>query len=153
MEKSRKGSRRANLQFKTHPGPPISEEMSRVQFNPPRKSHLDVGLGLMLFYPTVYEWLWVPGPMWSVPIQTQSSSAKFSNTLKSLLEDMGTEARMEGMLIVAKEELDNPSCFTPSKIAGTLHCECPPLGASGMDISSLSMVQVTDSARCLSLLL
>ncbi|KAF8964045.1 tRNA methyltransferase [Flammula alnicola] len=42
-------------------------------------------------------------------------------------EHYGTSSRMKGMLTVAKEELQVPFYFTPSKVASFFHCETPSL--------------------------
>jgi len=72
--------------------------------------------------------------MWSAPIQNPEFISKVLEHLEESPERYGTVTRMRGMLTVAKEELGNPFYFTPSRIAGTFHCECPPLGdvASGL---------------------
>lgn len=66
--------------------------------------------------------------MWSAPIQNPEFIGGVLEHLERSPEKYGTVTRMKGMLTVAKEELENPFYFTPSKIAGTFHCECPPLG-------------------------
>jgi tRNA (guanine26-N2/guanine27-N2)-dimethyltransferase len=66
--------------------------------------------------------------MWSGPIQDPEFIGKVLEHLEGPPDKYGTVVRMKGMLTVAKEELESPFYFTPSKIAGTFHCECPPLG-------------------------
>lgn len=66
--------------------------------------------------------------MWSAPIQNPEFIGKVLEHLEESPNKYGTVTRMKGMLTVAKEELESPFYFTPSKIAGTFHCECPPLG-------------------------
>ena len=66
--------------------------------------------------------------MWSAPIQNPEFIAKVLEHVEGSPDQYGTATRMKGMLTVAKEELESPFYFTPSKIAGTFHCECPPLG-------------------------
>lgn len=66
--------------------------------------------------------------MWSAPIHNPEFIGKVLEHLEESPEKYGTVTRMKGMLTVAKEELGNPFYFTPSKIAGTFHCECPSLG-------------------------
>lgn len=86
--------------------------------------------------------------MWSAPIQNPEFIRKVLEHLEESSERYGTVARMKGMLTVAKEELEDPFYFTPSKIAGTFHCECPPLGDVAYEsLSSFSLVQVVNSAR------
>lgn len=66
--------------------------------------------------------------MWSAPIQNPEFIGKVLEHLEESPDKYGTVTRMKGMLTVAKEELEDPFYFTPSRIAGTFHCECPPLG-------------------------
>ena len=66
--------------------------------------------------------------MWSAPIQNPEFISKVLEHIEESPDKYGTVTRMRGMLTVAKEELEDPFYFTPSKIAGTFHCECPSLG-------------------------
>ncbi|KAF9779174.1 N2 N2-dimethylguanosine tRNA methyltransferase [Thelephora terrestris] len=111
IDKSHEGSGQPILQFKTHGGPPVSERC-----------------------PECDSTLHLAGPMWSASIQNPEFIGKVLEHLEETPDKYGTVARMKGMLTVAKEELEDPFYFTPSKIAGTFHCECPPLGdvASGL---------------------
>jgi len=83
--------------------------------------------------------------MWSAPIQNSEFIGKVLEHLDESPEKYGTVTRMKGMLTVAKEELENPFYFTPSRIAGTFHCECPPLGdVAYVSLLSLYLVCVAD---------
>lgn len=66
--------------------------------------------------------------MWSAPIHNSEFIGEVLKHIEESPDKYGTVTRMKGMLTVAKEELENPFYFTPSKIAGTFHCECPSLG-------------------------
>lgn len=69
----------------------------------------------------------VAGPMWSGPLH---ETEFVSRVLKHVEEDesrYGTSPRMRGMLTLARDELDTPFYFTPSKISSFFHCTNPPL--------------------------
>ncbi|KAI0324526.1 N2,N2-dimethylguanosine tRNA methyltransferase [Cubamyces sp. BRFM 1775] len=93
-----------NLHFKVHTGPPVSERC-----------------------PECNSVLHVAGPMWSGPIHNKEFVSSVLNHVEANEDKYGTSARMKGMLTVAKEELDTPFYFTPSKIASHFHCVCPSL--------------------------
>ncbi|PCH38052.1 guanine-N2--methyltransferase [Wolfiporia cocos MD-104 SS10] len=93
-----------NLHFKAHTGPPVDNKCPECSFP-----------------------LHVAGPMWSGSIHDPAFIAKVLEHVEMSEDKYGTHARMKGMLTVAKEELDTPFYFTPSKIAGTFHCTCPTL--------------------------
>ena len=86
--------------------------------------------------------------MWSAPIQDRDFIDKVLEHLEGNQDKYGTATRMKGMLTVAKEvhmniykarylftnptdphnkELDTTFYFTPARLAGNFHCECPPL--------------------------
>ncbi|KAI0362202.1 N2,N2-dimethylguanosine tRNA methyltransferase [Trametes cingulata] len=93
-----------NLLFKVHQGPPVSERC-----------------------PECNSALHVAGPMWSGPIHNKEFVSSVLAHVEANEDKYGTSARMKGMLTVAKEELDTPFYFTPSKIASHFHCVCPSL--------------------------
>ncbi|KAI0780845.1 N2,N2-dimethylguanosine tRNA methyltransferase [Trametes elegans] len=99
---SQKGN--ANLHFKVQTGPPVSERC-----------------------PECNSVLHVAGPMWSGPIHSKEFVASVLSHVEANEDKYGTSARMKGMLTVAKEELDTPFYFTPSRIASHFHCVCPSL--------------------------
>ncbi|KAH9856963.1 N2,N2-dimethylguanosine tRNA methyltransferase [Lenzites betulinus] len=92
------------LNFKVHQGPPVSERC-----------------------PECNSALHVAGPMWSGPIHDREFISDVLSHVEENEDKYGTSARMKGMLTVAKEELDIPFYFTPSKIASHFHCICPSL--------------------------
>lgn len=108
---SREDKGQQRVLFKIHAGPPVSEKC-----------------------PECNSTLHLAGPMWSAPIQNPEFISKVLEHVGETSDKYGTVARMKGMLTVAKEELESPFYFTPSKVAGAFHCECPPLGdvASGL---------------------
>ena len=73
--------------------------------------------------------------MWSAPIQDPEFIGKVLEHIEESPNKYGTATRMKGMLTLAKEELASPFFFTPSKLAGAFHCECPSLG----DVAYLSL--------------
>jgi tRNA (guanine26-N2/guanine27-N2)-dimethyltransferase len=86
------------------------------------------------------------GPMWSAPIQNSEFIGKVLEHLEETPDKYGTVTRMKGMLTVAKEELENPFYFTPTRISGTFHCECPSLGdVAYASLLSLYRVHVANS--------
>ncbi|EGN95938.1 hypothetical protein SERLA73DRAFT_111881 [Serpula lacrymans var. lacrymans S7.3] len=104
IEKVHEKSGNVNHQFKTQVGPPV----------PQRCPECDSPFH-------------VAGPMWSSDIHDHKFVSKVLDHLEEHQELYGTATRMKGMLTVAKEELDTPFYFTPSKIAGFFHSMCPPL--------------------------
>ncbi|KAI9070376.1 N2,N2-dimethylguanosine tRNA methyltransferase [Trametes sanguinea] len=99
---SQKGN--VNLLFKVQTGPPVSERC-----------------------PECNSVLHVAGPMWSGPIHDKEFVSSVLSHVEANEDKYGTSARMKGMLTVAKEELDTPFYFTPSKISSHFHCVCPSL--------------------------
>ncbi|KAI0831385.1 N2,N2-dimethylguanosine tRNA methyltransferase [Trametes gibbosa] len=93
-----------SLHFKVHAGPPVSERC-----------------------PECNSALHVAGPMWSGPIHDREFISDVLSHVEANEDKYGTSARMKGMLTVAKEELDTPFFFTPSKVASHFHCVCPSL--------------------------
>ncbi|KAI0670302.1 N2,N2-dimethylguanosine tRNA methyltransferase [Trametes maxima] len=94
----------ANLHFKVQQGPTVPERC-----------------------PECNSALHVAGPMWSGPIHDKEFVSSVLSHVEADEDKYGTSARMKGMLTVAKEELDTPFYFTPSKIASHFHCVCPSL--------------------------
>lgn len=101
--------------------------MSRVRLDPPCRLGVPILRSFLLPLDSI-ACLQLAGPMWSAPIQNPEFIGKVLEHVEESPDNYGTVARMKGMLTVAKEELDKSFYFTPSKIAGTFHCECPPLG-------------------------
>ncbi|THH17819.1 hypothetical protein EW146_g3072 [Bondarzewia mesenterica] len=103
VEKVSERNGNVNNLFKTHMGPPVSEEC------PECNSAMHVEYLLI-----------IRGPLHStrnlVLEHVEGNEGKY-----------GTATRMKGMLTVAKEELDMPFYFTPSKLASFFHCICPAL--------------------------
>lgn len=65
------------------------------------------------------------GPIWSAPIHSQDFVEKL---LENLSNDLGTFRRIEGILSVVNEELnDSPLYYTIDKLTGTLHAETIPM--------------------------
>lgn len=83
--------------------------------------------------------------MWSAPIQNPEFISRVLDHLEESPGKYGTVTRMKGMLTVAKEELENPFYFTPSRIAGTFHCECPSLSDVAYAPSFHHTVYITNS--------
>ncbi|KAF9564606.1 N2,N2-dimethylguanosine tRNA methyltransferase [Agrocybe pediades] len=71
--------------------------------------------------------LHVAGPMWSGPLHNKDFVGKVLTHVGENEKNYNTSGRMKGMLTVAKEELENPFYFTPSKVASFFHCETPSL--------------------------
>ncbi|KAF4615436.1 hypothetical protein D9613_003092 [Agrocybe pediades] len=71
--------------------------------------------------------LHVAGPMWSGPLHNNDFVGKVLTHVGENEKNYNTSGRMKGMLTVAKEELENPFYFTPSKVASFFHCETPSL--------------------------
>ncbi|KAH8116969.1 N2,N2-dimethylguanosine tRNA methyltransferase, partial [Phellopilus nigrolimitatus] len=69
----------------------------------------------------------VAGPMWSGPIHDKDFAAEAIAHVEANEGMYGTSARMKGMLTVAKEELDTPFYFSPTRMAGFFHCTSPSL--------------------------
>ncbi|PIL24069.1 hypothetical protein GSI_13820 [Ganoderma sinense ZZ0214-1] len=99
---SQKGN--TSLHFKAHTGPTVSERC-----------------------PECNSALHVAGPMWSGPLHDRAFVASVLGHVEANEDKYGTSARMKGMLTVAKEELDTPFYFTPSKVSSHFHCVCPSL--------------------------
>jgi len=111
IEKVHEPSGNVNQVFKTHTGPPVTQTC-----------------------PECGSPLHIAGPMWAAPIQDCDFIDKVLEHLEGNQDKYGTATRMKGMLTVAKEELDTTFYFTPARLAGNFHCECPPLDdvASGL---------------------
>uniref|UniRef100_A0A8H7Y2X7 tRNA (guanine(26)-N(2))-dimethyltransferase n=1 Tax=Psilocybe cubensis TaxID=181762 RepID=A0A8H7Y2X7_PSICU len=67
----------------------------------------------------------VAGPMWSGRLHDPDFVGKVLAHIEENKSHYGTSSRMKGMLTVAKEELETPFFFTPSKVASFFHCETP----------------------------
>jgi len=103
-EKVHEPSGNVNINFKTHVGPTVPEKC-----------------------PECHSVLHIAGPMWSGPIHDSEFVTGVLDHLENNQDKYGTSLRMKGMLTVAKEELDSPFYFTPSRIAGSFHCISPSL--------------------------
>ncbi|KAF8163340.1 tRNA methyltransferase [Crassisporium funariophilum] len=90
--------------FKTHAGPLIPEKCTECEST-----------------------LHLAGPMWSGPLHSPDFIGKVLVHLEANLDQYGTSARMKGMLTVAKEELQTPFYFTPTRVASFFHCTTPSL--------------------------
>ncbi|KAM5531216.1 hypothetical protein V8D89_015134 [Ganoderma adspersum] len=99
---SQKGN--VSLHFKAHTGPTVSERC-----------------------PECNSALHAAGPMWSGSLHDRTFVASVLSHVEANEDKYGTSARMKGMLTVAKEELDTPFYFTPSKVSSHFHCVCPSL--------------------------
>ncbi|KAI0647130.1 N2,N2-dimethylguanosine tRNA methyltransferase [Trametes meyenii] len=98
------GKGNLNLHFKVQQGPTVPERC-----------------------PECHSALHVAGPMWSGPIHDKEFVSNVLGHVEADEDKYGTSSRMKGMLTVAKEELDTPFYFTPSRIASHFHCVCPSL--------------------------
>ncbi|KAF7976714.1 hypothetical protein HWV62_5885 [Athelia sp. TMB] len=102
--KTHEASGNVNIHFKTHAGPTVPEKC-----------------------PECHSTLHLAGPMWSGPIHDPAFVGEVLEHLENNQDKYATAQRMKGMMTVAKEELDSPFYFTPSKIAGSFHCNSPSL--------------------------
>ncbi|KIY72133.1 N2,N2-dimethylguanosine tRNA methyltransferase [Cylindrobasidium torrendii FP15055 ss-10] len=105
IEKKHEKSGNVNYLFKTHTGIPNTEHCPECNSN-----------------------LHLAGPMWSGPIHSPAFISKVLSHVSAHPGKYGTEARMTGMLTVAKEELPLPFYFTPRQLAGFFHCTTPSIG-------------------------
>ncbi|KAK0459763.1 tRNA methyltransferase [Desarmillaria tabescens] len=103
-EKKHEASGNINYNFRTHPGPVVSDRC-----------------------PECESALHIAGPMWSGPIHDTDFVAKVLEHVEGNPDSYGTSARMKGMLTVAKEELHTPFYFTPTRVASFFHCQTPSL--------------------------
>ncbi|KAI0322222.1 tRNA methyltransferase [Amylostereum chailletii] len=104
VEKVHERTGNTNLLFKTHTGPTVPERCPECESS-----------------------LHLAGPMWNAAIHDPTFIGGVLEHLEANEEKYGTASRMKGMLTVAKEELDAPFYFTPSRIASFFHCQCPSL--------------------------
>ncbi|KAF7793124.1 hypothetical protein EIP86_004233 [Pleurotus ostreatoroseus] len=104
VEKVNESNGNVNTLYKVHAGPPVSNHC-----------------------PECNSVLHIAGPMWAGPLHDKEFVSKVLEHVENNEDSYGTVTRMKGMLTVAKEELPTPFYFTPSKVAGMFHCECPPL--------------------------
>ncbi|KAF4608496.1 RNA methyltransferase tRNA(m5U54)methyltransferase [Pleurotus pulmonarius] len=104
VEKVHEPSGNKNYLFKTHAGPPVTDKCPECEST-----------------------LHLAGPMWSGPLHDPAFVGQVLEHLEANPTHYGTATRMKGMLTVAKEELNTPFFFTPSKIASYFHCISPPL--------------------------
>ncbi|KAH9946046.1 N2,N2-dimethylguanosine tRNA methyltransferase [Epithele typhae] len=93
-----------NVSAKQHAGPPVSGRC-----------------------PECDSTLHLAGPMWSGPLHEPAFVSDVLEHVEASKDNYGTAARMQGMLTVAKEELDTPFYFTPSTVASHFHCVNPSL--------------------------
>ncbi|KAJ7097891.1 tRNA methyltransferase [Mycena belliarum] len=91
-----------NYNFKLQSGPPVGDKC-----------------------PECDSLLHMAGPMWSAPIHDPPFVGKVLEHLEANTSLYGTASRMKGMLTVAKEELDSPFYFTPTRISKFFHCQTP----------------------------
>ncbi|RPD66222.1 N2,N2-dimethylguanosine tRNA methyltransferase [Lentinus tigrinus ALCF2SS1-6] len=98
------GKVNVNVHFKVQTGPGVSERC-----------------------PECNSAMHVAGPMWSGALHDKDFVSGVLSHVESNEDKYGTAARMKGMLTVAKEELDTPFYFTPSKVSSHFHCVCPSL--------------------------
>ncbi|KAG7452487.1 N2,N2-dimethylguanosine tRNA methyltransferase [Guyanagaster necrorhizus] len=103
-EKKHETSGNINYNFRTHPGPVVSDRC-----------------------PECESALHIAGPMWSGPIHDTDFVAKVLEHVEGNPDSYGTSTRMKGMLTVAKEELHTPFYFTPTRVASFFHCQTPSL--------------------------
>ncbi|KAK0210787.1 tRNA methyltransferase [Desarmillaria ectypa] len=103
-EKKHEASGNINYNFRTHPGPVVSDRC-----------------------PECESALHIAGPMWSGPIHDIDFVAKVLEHVEGNPDSYGTSTRMKGMLTVAKEELHTPFYFTPTRVASFFHCQTPSL--------------------------
>ncbi|KAF9264645.1 N2,N2-dimethylguanosine tRNA methyltransferase [Marasmius fiardii PR-910] len=104
MVEKKESSGNVNYLFKTQPGPLVEGKC-----------------------PECESVLHVAGPMWSGSIHDTDFVSKVLEHAESNTSHYGTALRMKGMLTVAKEELQTPFYFTPSRVAGFFHCTTPSL--------------------------
>ncbi|KAH3672188.1 hypothetical protein WICMUC_004417 [Wickerhamomyces mucosus] len=71
----------------------------------------------------------VAGPMYNGPLQNKEFIDKILHINKNELDDetYKTRKRIEGMLTLARNEIDAPFYFKPEKISSVLKCQVPPL--------------------------
>ncbi|ODV96678.1 hypothetical protein PACTADRAFT_83992 [Pachysolen tannophilus NRRL Y-2460] len=113
-------SKQNQYNFKRSQGPPCGSECTYCGY----KNHLT-------------------GPMWSGPLHNQEFMDKILEIQKTLPEDVyGTTSRIKGMVILAKQELEQPFYFKPTSLSSVLHCQPPSInelaaaiGNSGYDVS------------------
>ncbi|KAI0341600.1 N2,N2-dimethylguanosine tRNA methyltransferase [Trametopsis cervina] len=98
------GTGAVNHSFKIQAGPPVSDRC-----------------------PECNSALHIAGPMWNGPIHDKEFVSRVLQHVQDDEQKYGTSPRMKGMLTVAKEELETPFYFTPSKVSSFFHCVCPSL--------------------------
>lgn len=69
----------------------------------------------------------VAGPMWSGPLHETEFVSRALKHVEENESKYGTASRMKGMLTLARDELEAPFYFTPSKVCSFFHCTNPPL--------------------------
>ncbi|CCH44999.1 N(2),N(2)-dimethylguanosine tRNA methyltransferase, mitochondrial [Wickerhamomyces ciferrii] len=69
------------------------------------------------------------GPMYSGPLHNKEFIQKVLDINKNQLDDdtYGTRKRIEGMLTLAMNEVEEPFYFKPEKVASIVKCQVPPL--------------------------
>ncbi|ORY73655.1 S-adenosyl-L-methionine-dependent methyltransferase, partial [Leucosporidium creatinivorum] len=71
--------------------------------------------------------LHIGGPMWSAPIHNKEFVGEMLEHVQAHASEFGTSSRIEGMLTIAKQELEAPLYFSPTRVASFFHCTSPPL--------------------------
>jgi len=104
VEKTSEKNGQVNLLYRQRSGPPVGDKCTECE-----------------------SILHVAGPMWSGPIHDVDFVSKVLEHVDANSANYGTSTRMKGMLTVAKEELQTPFFFTPSRIAGFFHSVSPSL--------------------------
>ncbi|AOA62703.1 tRNA methyltransferase [Komagataella phaffii] len=68
------------------------------------------------------------GPMWAGQLHNKTFIDKSLQISKSLDKDVyGTTDRIEGMLTLAKQELETPFYFKPGSLSSVIKCPAPPI--------------------------
>ncbi|KAM8880172.1 tRNA (guanine(26)-N(2))-dimethyltransferase isoform 1-T1 [Spinachia spinachia] len=68
------------------------------------------------------------GPIWAEPIHDSAFVQKVLSAVSGNPSRFGTSKRIEGMLSMVTEELDDvPLYYTVDSLSGTIHCNTPPL--------------------------
>lgn len=92
------------------------------------------------------------GPMYSGPLHNKDFIRKVLDINENQLTDeiYGTRKRIEGMLTLALNELDEPFYFKPERIASVVKCQVPPLKTITAALGNLgydaSLTHATPSA-------
>ncbi|KAK4053978.1 RNA methyltransferase tRNA(m5U54)methyltransferase [Microbotryomycetes sp. JL221] len=73
----------------------------------------------------------IAGPMWSGPLHNKQFVDEMLQFVKEHPDDFKTSPRLEGMLTVARNELEAPFYFKPSKLSGFFNSISPSLQTVG----------------------